>query len=77
MKIDQKTYLKLLRCRLYAPYLIFSANGVAINFKDMPKTHYLDLDGDSIDGLIFCQKLNAHKSDIIPLEILLPGGPRE
>lgn len=69
MKISRDMFQNLLKCEKYAPYLLFENMKVFINMKALPKTHYLDLNGDSVDGLILCQKLNEHKADLVPVEI--------
>ena len=69
LKLTNKEYANLLRSKEYAEYLLFNDKGTFINFKSLPKTHYLEINGDSINGLLFSQRLNEVKAPLIKLEV--------
>jgi len=65
MRVFMDTYLNLLKCSEYAPHLLKrpGEDAVYVNFEAMPKSFYLPLNGNYVEGLIFSQKLNEAKKD--------------
>ena len=68
MKVSPKLYVKLLKSEEYVKYLLFKDGKCFVDYKSLPKKHYLEICGDSIDGLLFSQKLNKNKDDFILIE---------
>lgn len=55
-------FVELLKSKEYLPYLYQKQNEWFVDYASLPRTHYLDINGDSIMGLSFSQKLNeAHR----------------
>ena len=53
-------------CNEYQPYLLFKTkerNTFWIDMEKIPKEHYLPINGNYVDGLIFCNQLNDATED--------------
>ncbi len=59
IEIERELYLNILRSKEYAPYLIFKKgnDSVFLDIIELPKKHYLPINGVYVDGFIFSGKI--------------------
>lgn len=55
IKIERELFLNLLKSKEYSPYLVLKKDSsVYIDIVNIPKDHYLTINGSYSDGFILC-----------------------